>query len=131
MLSCKLSYVKTKLDGEKRQESYSSFQQMLGFTMPVSLKAFKMYLNTLLARIHNLYIFPNPYTQRFLFIGDGKLGGIVKPNDGLCHLDRNTPATYTHSTEQDYPSVSQVFFLQQNATLKFINITPKDLAPRY
>ena len=40
--------------------------------------------------------------------GDGKLGGIVKPNDGLCHLDRNSPATYTHSTEQDYPSVSQV-----------------------
>ena len=40
--------------------------------------------------------------------GDGKLGGIVKPNDGLCHLDRNMPATYTHSTEQDYPSVSQV-----------------------
>ena len=32
----------------------------------------------------------------------------MKPNDGLCHLDRNSPATYTHSTEQDYPSVSQV-----------------------
>ena len=43
-------------------------------------------------------------------LGDGKLGGIVKPNDGLCHLDRNTPATYTHSTELDYPSVSQVYF---------------------
>jgi hypothetical protein len=26
-------------------------------------------------------------------------------------LDRNTPATYTHSTEQDYPSVSQVQIL--------------------
>ena len=46
-----------------------------------------------------------------IFLGDGKLGGIVKPNDGLCHLDRNTPATYTHSTEQDYPSVSQVQIL--------------------
>ena len=45
-----------------------------------------------------------------ILVGDGKLGGIVKPNDGLCHLDRNSPATYTHSTEQDYPSVSQVFF---------------------
>jgi protocadherin alpha len=44
----------------------------------------------------------------FHYAGDGKLGGIVKPNDGLCHLDRNTPATYTHSTEQDYPSVSQI-----------------------
>ena len=45
---------------------------------------------------------------QFDILGDGKLGGIVKPNDGNCHLDRNTPATYTHSTEQDYPSVSQV-----------------------
>ena len=45
------------------------------------------------------------------FLGDGKLGGIVKPNDGNCHLDTNTPATYTHSTEQDYPSVSQVQIL--------------------
>merc|ERR1719411_1632184 len=44
----------------------------------------------------------------FHYAGDGKLGGIVKPNDGLCHLDRNSPATYTHSTEQDYPSVSQI-----------------------
>ena len=23
----------------------------------------------------------------FHYAGDGKLGGIVKPNDGLCHLD--------------------------------------------
>merc|ERR1711936_1429559 len=44
----------------------------------------------------------------FHYAGDGKLGGIVKPNDGLCHLDNNSPATYTHSTEQDYPSVSQI-----------------------
>jgi len=42
----------------------------------------------------------------FHYAGDGKLGGIVKPNDGQCHLDgRNM---YTHSTIQDYPSVSQI-----------------------
>jgi integrin beta 1 len=35
-----------------------------------------------------------------------QLGGIVKPNDGQCHLD--TEGTYTHSTLQDYPSVSQI-----------------------
>jgi len=42
----------------------------------------------------------------FHYAGDGKLGGIVKPNDGQCHLD--TEGTYTHSTLQDYPSVSQI-----------------------
>ena len=42
----------------------------------------------------------------FHYAGDGKLGGIVKPNDGKCHLDYK--GTYTQSTEQDYPSVSQI-----------------------
>merc|ERR1719334_636273 len=42
----------------------------------------------------------------FHYAGDGKLGGIVKPNDGNCHLD--SKGTYTESTEQDYPSVSQI-----------------------
>lgn len=42
----------------------------------------------------------------FHYAGDGKLGGIVKPNDGLCHLDRS--GLYTHSTTQDYPSISQI-----------------------
>jgi hypothetical protein len=38
--------------------------------------------------------------------GDGKLGGIVTPNDGLCHMDEK--GVYTHSSIQDYPSVSQI-----------------------
>ncbi|XP_073971192.1 position-specific antigen beta subunit myospheroid isoform X1 [Rhodnius prolixus] len=42
----------------------------------------------------------------FHYAGDGKLGGIVKPNDGKCHLDNS--GHYTHSTIQDYPSVSQI-----------------------
>ncbi|XP_058794533.1 integrin beta-PS [Phymastichus coffea] len=42
----------------------------------------------------------------FHYAGDGKLGGIVKPNDGCCHLDKN--GLYTHSTLQDYPSISQI-----------------------
>ena len=42
----------------------------------------------------------------FHYAGDGKLGGIVTPNDGLCHLDEK--GVYTHSTVQDYPSVSQI-----------------------
>lgn len=42
----------------------------------------------------------------FHYAGDGKLGGVVTPNDGECHLD--TRGMYTHSTVQDYPSISQV-----------------------
>lgn len=42
----------------------------------------------------------------FHFAGDGKLSGIVKPNDGCCHLDDR--GLYTHSNLQDYPSISQI-----------------------
>ncbi|XP_013400063.1 integrin beta-PS [Lingula anatina] len=42
----------------------------------------------------------------FHYAGDGKLGGIVTPNDGQCHLDGT--GTYTHSTLLDYPSISQI-----------------------
>lgn len=34
--------------------------------------------------------------------GDGKLGGVMKPNDGLCHMTDNM---YTHSNILDYPSI--------------------------
>lgn len=42
----------------------------------------------------------------FHMAGDGKLGGIIEPNDGKCHLDKD--GIYTHSTLQDYPSVLQL-----------------------
>ena len=38
----------------------------------------------------------------FHYAGDGKLGGIVKPNDGSCHLRDDL---YTESINQDYPSI--------------------------
>ncbi|GFO07717.1 integrin beta, partial [Plakobranchus ocellatus] len=41
----------------------------------------------------------------FHYAGDGKLGGIVTPNDGECHLDGGL---YTKSSELDYPSVGQI-----------------------
>lgn len=41
----------------------------------------------------------------FHYAGDGKLGGVITPNDGLCHMSQNM---YTHSTIQDYPSISQI-----------------------
>lgn len=45
------------------------------------------------------------YLQKYFL----QLGGIIKPNDGQCHLDQG--GTYTHSTLQDYPSISQVIKL--------------------
>ncbi|NWI14815.1 ITB2 protein, partial [Crypturellus soui] len=41
----------------------------------------------------------------FHFAGDGKLGGILTPNDGKCHLENNM---YKKSNELDYPSVGQL-----------------------
>ncbi|KAL4624645.1 integrin beta-1-like [Arapaima gigas] len=41
----------------------------------------------------------------FHFAGDGKLGGIVLPNDGKCHLENNV---YTMSHYYDYPSVAHL-----------------------
>lgn len=41
----------------------------------------------------------------FHYAGDGKLGGVITPNDGECHMSGNM---YTHSTIQDYPSISQI-----------------------
>lgn len=53
----------------------------------------------------------------FHYAGDGKLAGIVTPNDGECHLDSN--GMYTESVEQDYPSISQI---NQKAQEHHVNI---------
>ncbi|GFS35725.1 integrin beta-PS [Nephila pilipes] len=42
----------------------------------------------------------------FHYAGDGKLGGIIAPNDEKCHLDKN--GYYTMGAELDYPSLSQI-----------------------
>lgn len=47
-----------------------------------------------------------------------QLGGIVKPNDGECHLD--TRGEYTHSKLQDYPSISQVNLKVRQNTINVI-----------
>ncbi|XP_073485978.1 integrin beta-1-A [Aquarana catesbeiana] len=41
----------------------------------------------------------------FHFAGDGKLGGIVLPNDGKCHMQDNM---YTMSHYYDYPSIAHL-----------------------
>lgn len=41
----------------------------------------------------------------FHYAGDGRLVGIIRPNDGKCHM---LDHVYTHSKLQDYPSVAQI-----------------------
>ncbi|XP_008295050.1 integrin beta-2 isoform X1 [Stegastes partitus] len=41
----------------------------------------------------------------FHMAGDGKMAGILEPNDEQCHMDNNL---YTKSNEMDYPSVGQL-----------------------
>ncbi len=49
--------------------------------------------------------------QSFHIALDGKLGGLVEPNDGECYLDER--GFYTKSTVFDYPSIGQVNALAQ------------------
>jgi protocadherin alpha len=56
-----------------------------------------------------------------------QLGGIVKPNDGECHLDGD--GEYTHSTLQDYPSISQVNLkVRQNAINVIFAVTAEQIS---
>ncbi|XP_063964564.1 integrin beta-1-A-like isoform X2 [Lytechinus pictus] len=54
----------------------------------------------------------------FHFAGDGRLGGIVEPNDGQCHMDSSTNM-YSYSTLQDYPSIGHL-----SAKLRENNVIP-------
>lgn len=61
--------------------------------------------------------------------GDGKLGGIVTPNDGKCHLDKD--GNYVKANEMDYPSIAQLHEkLQQSDILPIFAVT-KGVASLY
>ncbi|XP_019867658.2 integrin beta-PS isoform X2 [Aethina tumida] len=63
----------------------------------------------------------------FHYAGDGKLGGIVKPNDGLCHLDSN--GYYYESSNQDYPSIEQInMVVKKNAINVIFAVTNQTIA---
>ena len=48
-----------------------------------------------------------------------KLGGIIRPNDGQCHLDPQN-GMYLEATSQDYPSLGQISQLVKNHSLNVI-----------
>ncbi|XP_050434816.1 integrin beta-PS isoform X2 [Adelges cooleyi] len=63
----------------------------------------------------------------FHYAGDGKLGGIVKPNDGQCHLDSR--GSYTHSSLLDYPSISQINLkVRQNSINMIFAVTAEQIS---
>lgn len=61
--------------------------------------------------------------------GDGKLAGVITPNDGKCHLDGN--GLYTESTEQDYPTLSQIDQKAQEHHVNIIFAVTENQVPSY
>lgn len=63
----------------------------------------------------------------FHIAGDGKLAGVIEPNDGQCHMKNNM---YTHDLILDYPSVSHINHVakQNNINLIFA-IVEKNTVP--
>ncbi|XP_026061499.1 integrin beta-1-like isoform X1 [Carassius auratus] len=64
----------------------------------------------------------------FHFAGDGKLGGIVLPNDGKCHLQDNM---YTMSHYYDYPSIAHLVQKLSENNIQTIFAVTKEFQPVY
>ncbi|KRY41314.1 integrin beta pat-3 [Trichinella spiralis] len=65
----------------------------------------------------------------FHYAGDGRLGGLVVPNDGNCHLDND--GYYSVSTEFDYPSISQVYQKIRETQANMIFAVTEEQVPLY
>ncbi|ROI24859.1 Integrin beta-1 [Anabarilius grahami] len=63
----------------------------------------------------------------FHFAGDGKLGGIVLPNDGKCHLQDNM---YTRS-HYDYPSIAHLVQKLSENNIQTIFAVTEEFQPVY
>ncbi|KAM9827002.1 integrin beta-1a isoform 2-T2 [Neosynchiropus ocellatus] len=64
----------------------------------------------------------------FHFAGDGKLGGIVLPNDGKCHLENNM---YTMSHYYDYPSIAHLVQKLSDNNIQTIFAVTEEFQPVY
>uniref|UniRef100_A0A673H0K9 Integrin beta n=1 Tax=Sinocyclocheilus rhinocerous TaxID=307959 RepID=A0A673H0K9_9TELE len=64
----------------------------------------------------------------FHFAGDGKLGGIVLPNDGKCHLENNM---YTMSHYYDYPSIAHLVQKLSENNIQTIFAVTEEFQPVY
>lgn len=75
---------------------------------------------------HRLVVFSTD--AEYHYAGDGKLGGIVKPNDGKCHMLNHS---YTHSLIQDYPSVAHINAQVQENAMNVIFAVTEDVEKVY
>ncbi|CAI9609880.1 unnamed protein product, partial [Staurois parvus] len=64
----------------------------------------------------------------FHFAGDGKLGGIVLPNDGKCHMRDNM---YTMSHYYDYPSIAHLVQKLSENNIQTIFAVTEEFQPVY
>ncbi|XP_056146129.1 integrin beta-2 [Lampris incognitus] len=64
----------------------------------------------------------------FHMAGDGKLAGILEPNDERCHLNNQL---YAKSNEMDYPSVGQLTTQLQKNNIQPIFAVTKEVADVY
>jgi integrin beta 1 len=65
----------------------------------------------------------------FHYAGDGKLAGIIEPNDGSCHLNSNR--RYTHGLTQDYPSIGEINYKITQNNVNLIFAVVRDQAALY
>lgn len=59
-----------------------------------------------------------------------QLGGIIKPNDGLCHLDPENDM-YVEDLNQDYPSLGQISRFAKDNDMNIIFAVTNDVAFSY
>ncbi|XP_066508322.1 integrin beta-1-like [Hoplias malabaricus] len=64
----------------------------------------------------------------FHFAGDGKLAGLVLPNDGQCYLENSE---YTKSDYFDYPSISQLADILSEKNIQTIFAVSQEVQPLY
>lgn len=60
--------------------------------------------------------------------GDGKIAGVLEPNDGLCHMSNGE---YTYAERQDYPSISQLASKITDNHVNVIFAVTQDQTARY
>ncbi|XP_063743515.1 integrin beta-2 isoform X2 [Eleginops maclovinus] len=64
----------------------------------------------------------------FHMAGDGKLAGILEPNDEQCHIENSL---YTNSNEMDYPSVGQLAMQLEKNNIQMIFAVTENVANVY
>lgn len=74
-----------------------------------------------MCKFYNYYYILNHYIS--------KIGGVIRPNDGECHL--NSTNVYDMSLLQDYPSLGQISRIAKNKAINIIFAVTETVNPTY